>query len=318
MVNDILDFSQLQAGRLVAHPVDFSVAALVRQALHRHQLPARQRGLQLTAEIDPALPSALHGDRQRLLQILDKLLDNAIKFTAQGTVQLQWLRQGEQLRVQVRDTGSGIAPQRLATIFNRFEFSDAKAQRVQGGTGLGLALSEGLARLLGGELGVESQPGQGSTFWLLLPLQPALQTPQDERSDDIIERQTPLRILVVDDNAVNLQVARLQLQKVWPNAQVVTAGSAAQALERLQAGSFDVALVDMVMPEVDGLQLTQQIRQQFPALSARMPILALTANTNPVDHEQCLLAGMDDVLHKPMDNAALQATISHHVRKARA
>ena len=317
VVNDILDVSQLRAGRLDLYPVDFSLQGLVREALHRYRLQAQERGLQLTAEIDPDLPAALHGDRQRLLQILDKLLDNALKFTTQGTVALQLRRQDERLRVQVQDTGCGIAPQRLPHIFKRFTFADDQAPRAQGGTGLGLALCEGLARLLGGEMGVHSQPGQGTVFWLLLPLQPALATPTEDAPVQALEGLAPLRILVVDDNAVNLQVARLQLLKIWPQAQIVTADSAAQALAVLDTEGFDLALVDMVMPGMDGLQLTQQIRLQFPAQTARMPILALTANTNPVEREQCLAAGMDDVLHKPMDSALLQQAISRQLRKAR-
>jgi CheY-like chemotaxis protein len=131
-------------------------------------------------------------------------------------------------------------------------------------------------------------------------------------------RDEALRILVVDDNAINLQVARLQLQKIWPNAEIVTVGSGAEALQRLDTEAFDIALVDMIMPELDGMQLARQIRHQFPAMAARMPILALTANTNPVEREQCLAAGMNDVLHKPMDVDAVRNTISRQIRKARA
>jgi CheY-like chemotaxis protein len=128
---------------------------------------------------------------------------------------------------------------------------------------------------------------------------------------------TPLRMLVVDDNAMNLMVARLQLQKCWPQAQIVTADSAAKALVLLDEQVFDVALVDMVMPEMDGMALTQQVRQQFPAITARMPIIALTANTNPVDRQRCLDAGMDDVLDKPMDVGSIVRSISAHLLKAR-
>ncbi len=317
VVNDILDFSQLQAGRLALHPVDYSLPVLVREALHRHALRARQKGLELTSEIDPALPQAAHGDRQRLLQVLHKLLDNAIKFTDQGAVQLRLLAHQDRLRIEVEDSGRGIPPERQTHIFNRFEHADIQTNRAYGGTGLGLALCERLTRLLGGEIGVHSQPGQGALFWLHLPLQPArLDVQEDDLQTDTLG-DAPLHLLVVDDNAVNLQVARLQLQKLWPQARITTADSAAQALTLLDTEAFDLALVDMVMPEMDGLQLTQQIRQQFPALTARMPVLALTANTNPVEREQCLAAGMDDVLHKPMDTDALRRVVSRHVRRAR-
>ena len=126
-----------------------------------------------------------------------------------------------------------------------------------------------------------------------------------------------LRILVVDDNAMNLMVARLQLKKCWPKADIVTADSAAQALILLDQQSFDVALLDMIMPDMDGMQLTAQIRHRFPAITARMPILALTANTNPVDRQRCLDAGMDDVLDKPMDPDTLVRCVSRHIRQAR-
>eukprot|EP01032_Pedospumella_encystans_P013846 gene13846-15922_t len=126
-----------------------------------------------------------------------------------------------------------------------------------------------------------------------------------------------LRILVIDDNSMNLMVARLQLQKCWPKAHIVTAESAAQALQLLDEQGFDVALIDMIMPDMDGMALTQQIRQQFPAMTARMPIIALTANTNPVDRQRCLDAGMDDVLAKPMDLSSLVNSVSRHIVRAR-
>jgi len=319
VVNDILDFSQLQAGRLALSPVDYSLSGLVREVLRRHAPRAQHKGLTFSADIDPALPAAVHGDRQRLLQILHNLLDNALKFTDQGGVKLRLVPHQNGLRIEVQDSGRGIAPERQAHIFNRFEHADLQTNRAYGGTGLGLALCERLAHLLGGEIGVHSQPGQGALFWLHLPLHPAREAvQQDEETESDLLGEAPLRLLVVDDNPVNLQVARLQLQKIWPQAQITTANSAAQALTLLDTEAFDLALVDMVMPEMDGLQLTQQIRRQFPALTARMPVLALTANTNPVEREQCLAAGMDDVLHKPMDTEALRRVVSRHVRKARA
>ena len=189
--------------------------------------------------------------------------------------------------------------------------------RAYGGTGLGLSICEKLVHLQGGQIGVVSEEGHGARFWFEVPLQ-AAQTPVDAFTSTVpgLDDQ-PLRILVVDDNAMNLMVARLQLQKCWPHAEVVTADSAAAALSLLDASVFDVALVDMVMPDMDGLQLTQQIRLQFPAITARMPILALTANTNPVDRQRCLNAGMCDVLAKPMDPQTLVRSISEQVQRAR-
>jgi signal transduction histidine kinase/ActR/RegA family two-component response regulator len=317
VVNDILDYSQLQAGSLGLYPEDFVLQDLVEHALHKHQLRAQRKGLRLQGHIDPALPGALHGDRQRLQQVIHKLLDNAVKFTAQGHVALRLALHEGRLRIEVEDTGPGIPPERQALIFNRFEHADEQTNRAFGGTGLGLTLCEGLTRLLGGEIGVHSRPGSGALFWLMLPLQVARGEPAPAETPVRSLAGEPLRILVVDDNAVNLQVAQLQLHKIWPQAQITTADSAAQALIILDEQVFDVALVDMVMPDMDGLELTHHIRQQMGAETSRMPVLALTANTNPVEREQCLAAGMDDVLHKPMDAEQIKRLIGRHVRRKR-
>jgi signal transduction histidine kinase/CheY-like chemotaxis protein len=316
VVNDILDFSQLQAGKLHLNPVDYEIRALSEELQQRHGEKARSKGIDLHIHCDPALPLRLHGDRNRLLQILNNLVDNAIKFTAEGAVDVQLIAQGEWLRLEVRDAGRGIALERQQHIFRRFEHADVQTNRTFGGTGLGLTLCEKLVSLHGGKIGVVSQPGHGALFWLEIPLQAAQdQSPEDLQDDGLADEA--LNILVVDDNRVNLMVAQLQLQKCWPMAKITTVDSGAQALPLLDAQVFDVALVDMIMPVMDGMQLTQHIRQHFPAIAARMPILALTANTNPVDREKCLAAGMNDVLHKPMDEAVLMRTVAHQVRLAR-
>jgi signal transduction histidine kinase/CheY-like chemotaxis protein len=316
VVNDILDFSQLQAGKLHLNPVDYEVRALTDELQQRHGEKARSKGVALCIHCDPVLPLRLQGDRNRLLQILNNLVDNAIKFTAEGVVDVKLIAQGEWLRLEVRDAGRGIALERQQHIFRRFEHADVQTNRTYGGTGLGLTLCEKLVSLHGGKIGVVSQPGHGALFWLEIPLQAAQdQSPEDLRDDELADEA--LNILVVDDNRVNLMVAQLQLQKCWPRAKITTVDSGAKALPLLDAQVFDVALVDMIMPVMDGMQLTQHIRQFFPAIAARMPILALTANTNPVDREKCLAAGMNDVLHKPMDEAVLMRTVAHQVRLAR-
>jgi len=171
--------------------------------------------------------------------------------------------------------------------------------------------------LHGGQIGVHSHEGSGACFWFEIPLQAAQSIdPRVALTDDNLSDEA-LSILVVDDNKVNLMVAQLQLQKCWPNAQITTVDSGAQALSLIDQQLFDVALIDMIMPDMDGMQVTRQIRQQFPAIAARMPILALTANTNPVDRERCLAAGMNEVLHKPMDTVMLMRTVGHHVALAR-
>ena len=315
VVNDILDFSQLQANKLALFNVDFSLAELMEDALQPLRARAHEKGIDWLGELDPHLPARIHGDPQRLRQILSKLLDNALKFTASGAVRLRIQAQGADILFQVSDAGRGIALTQQANIFRRFEHADVQTTRTYGGTGLGLSICEKLVLLHGGQIGVNSQEGQGATFWFRIPRIDA-KVAQPEQPVVIPEDQA-LRILVVDDNALNLMVARMQLQKCWPKAQIVTADGAAQALVLLDGQSFDVALIDMVMPEMDGMALTQQIRRQFPAMTQAMPIIALTANTNPVDRQRCLDAGMDDVLDKPMDLDRLTRCISQHLQRAR-
>jgi len=317
VVNDILDFSQLQAGQLKLRAEDFDLSALMAEVVGVFQTKAQEKSLWLSVSLDPALPARVHADRQRVLQTLRNLLDNALKFTDHGSVSLAILRKGDRLRFEVTDTGRGIALAQQAHIFSRFEHADVQTTRAYGGTGLGLSICEKLVTLQGGHIGVDSQEGRGAQFWFEIPLQAALTPPALASADAPILGDAALRILVVDDNAMNLMVARLQLQKCWPQALVVTAGSAAEALALLPEQDFDIALVDMIMPERDGLQLTQEIRQRFPATAQRMPILALTANTNPVDRQRCLDAGMDGVLDKPMDLGVLVQVVTHSVARAR-
>lgn len=318
VVNDILDFSQLQAGKLMLHLEDLELQALMDEALQADRDKALEKGLAWRGMLDPALPARVRADRQRLLQILRNLLGNALKFTTQGEVLLHIHAGHDRLNFEVRDTGRGIALDQQAHIFRRFEHADVQTTRAYGGTGLGLSICEKLVQLQGGQIGVRSIEGQGAAFWFHVPLVLAPTGPTTQRLDEALPPNEALRILVVDDNPMNLMVAQLQIQKCWPHAQIVTLDSAAKALVLLDEQTFDVALVDMVMPEMDGMALTRQIRQQFPALTARMPILALTANTNPVDRQRCKDAGMDDVLDKPMDLQTLVGCVNRHILKARA
>ena len=317
VINDILDFSQLQAGRLALRQVDFDLHALLNEMIERYRPRALEKGLVLALQTDPQLMQHVHADRQRLQQVLGNLLDNAVKFTAQGGVTLRVAPAGARVRFEVEDTGRGIAPDRQVHIFRRFEHADVQTNRAYGGTGLGLSLCERLVQLQGGQIGVHSQPDQGALFWFELPLVPALQ-PTAAPQPQTLPANAPLQILLVDDNAVNLMVAQLQLQKIWPNARVTPAASGPEALRLLDTQGFDLALVDMIMPDMDGMQLTRQVRAQFAQITARMPIIALTANTHPAERERCLAAGMDDVLHKPIDTAELLRCVSVLLAKDRA
>ncbi len=317
VVNDILDFSQLQAGKLLLSPADVDLRQLLAQAMAKQKDMAQEKGLRYELVLDPAVPVQVRVDGQRLLQVLSNLLDNAVKFTEQGHVVLRVTPASARWRFEVEDSGRGIAPEQQAHVFRQFEHADVQTNRAYGGTGLGLTICERLVALQGGEIGVRSTVGQGSVFWFELPLE-AVSQPQTAMAPvPTLPASEPLRILLVDDNTVNLMVASLQLQKIWPRARITQCSDGAQALRCLDGQAFDVALIDMVMPEMDGMQLTQQIRHRFPVETACMPILALTANTHPDERQRCLDAGMDDVLYKPMNTSELMVRVSTLVHRAR-
>lgn len=317
VVNNILDFSQLQAGKLRLNPMDFALKPLLDDLQKTHADKAQTKGVTIDVVADANLPMRLHGDRHRLLQILNNLVDNAVKFTDQGTVHVRIKAQAETLRFEVQDEGRGIAREQQQHIFRRFEHADVQTNRAYGGSGLGLTLCEKLVTLHGGRIGVDSQEGRGACFWFEIPLQAAQSTDQHMDVFDINLAEEVLHILVVDDNKVNLMVAQLQLQKCWPKAHITTVDSGDKALKLIAQQRFDVALIDMVMPDMDGMQVTQHSRQHFGKVAARMPILALTANTNPVDRDRCLAAGMHEVLHKPMDADKLTRTVGQFIGLAR-
>lgn len=319
VVNEILDFSQLQAGKIQLMPHDFDLHAALRELVARHEPLARDKGLVLALLGLENVPQRACMDRQRLHQVMGLLLNNAIKFTAAGHVHMVMSMHGQRLRCEVTDTGCGIAPERQAHIFRRFEHADVQTNRTHGGTGLGLTICEQLVQLHGGQIGVNSQPGAGTTFWFEVPWQAAVAPiAQPTPELPVLQPQVPQTILVVDDNAVNLKVAELQIRKIWPQTHVTTAQGAAQALQLLEARRvFDVALIDMVMPQMDGPALSREIQQHFPAVAARMPIIALTANTQQQEHESCLAAGMSAVLYKPIELQELAHVVTQQLQQYR-
>ncbi len=312
VVNDILDFAQLQAGRVNFFPEACVLAPWLESTVQPFKTRAQAKGLSWQLHLAPELPPEIWIDRQRLAQILGYLLDNAIKFTASGALTLTLRPQGDALHVAVQDTGRGVAPERQQQIFNRFESADVATNQAFGGTGLGLSICERLVVLQGGRIGVHSAVGKGALFWLELPLQRSPRLTEIAPAHTTLAADAAFDVLVVDDNAMNLLVAQLQLRKVWPNARVTTASSGAQALTLIQAQHFDVALIDMVMPEMDGMAVTRALRQ-LPLPLRNLPVVALTANTNPVDRQRCLDAGMNHVLYKPMDPELMVSTVCEAV-----
>lgn len=311
VINDILDFSQLQAGRLTLHEEEYSLRETLASVLSLYEAKAKAKGIELILETAAVHSMWVKGDRQRLVQILRNLVDNAFKFTGEGSICVRAQGVGGGVLFEVEDTGIGIAADRQQQIFNGFEHADVQTNRQYGGTGLGLSICERLVSLQGGTIGVSSEQGQGSRFWFQLPMRSvAMQEAKAAAEMARLLADKAIQILLVDDNAVNLLVARMMLKKCFPKAEIVEANSGAIALEKLRANHFDLVLMDMVMPEMDGMQATQAIRQTFPEPIASMPILALTASANPVDQDRCLASGMNDVVHKPLDEQQLISKIS--------
>ncbi|XOF32704.1 MAG: PAS domain S-box protein [Candidatus Electrothrix sp. YB6] len=327
LLNDILEFSKIEAGRLKLHPKPFELEECVRDAVRTLEYQAEEKGLSLHCAVDPGVPGFVCGDPMRLRQILVNLLNNSIKFSNQGTISVQVAVQERTeneivLAFRVRDHGIGIMPEKLNDIFEKFVQVDTSASRGFEGTGLGLTICYRLCRMMGGEINVQSVPGQGSTFIFTVRFQqvPALDRPAGDAADEKIRLQD-LRILVVDDNESNRFLARAMFQK--DNHQIVEAGDGMEALKILLDHHFDVVLMDVQMPVLDGLTVTKIIRAceqkkqqsslaaesplpeefmdalQYRLTGGHTPVIALTAHAMQEDRQRCLEAGMDGYAVKP-------------------
>ncbi|UCV07406.1 PAS domain S-box protein [Dechloromonas denitrificans] len=317
LINDILDFSKVEAGKLQLESIPFAPAALLHDilALLAHQANLKQ--ISLATELDPALPGQLLGDPGRLRQILLNLVGNAIKFTQAGSVTVRLesrpiVGRDDQIRLclTIRDTGIGMTPETIANLFSPFEQGDASTTRMFGGTGLGLSICKRLVELMGGTISVDATPGAGSTFIVALPFS-VLNTGQAAPAavpQTLGELPSGLRILLVEDNLINQKVAGALLAKLGCRTTIADDGHA--ALEQLATGSFDVVLMDCQMPVIDGFEATRRVRRgEAGAAAARLPIIAMTANAMQGDKEECLAAGMNDYLAKPVSRAELIAAL---------
>ncbi len=315
IINDVLDFSKIEAGRLELAPVDFPLRAALREVIESFSERASRKGLSLECPVGEDIPDALHGDAVRLRQVLNNLIGNAIKFTEAGRISVAVERaQGDALRFSVGDTGIGIDAEDRALIFDAFAQADVSHSRRYGGTGLGLSISRQLIELMGGRLGLESAPGQGSTFWFEVPFAPAMRAIVEAAPTATVRALPRLHghVLLAEDNAVNEVVAGAMLESFGLRVSVAQNGR--QALEAVAAQAFDVVLMDCQMPEMDGFEAARRIRRReaekgVPA-AARQTIVAVTANAIEGDRERCLAAGMDDYLSKPFSKADLHALLS--------
>jgi signal transduction histidine kinase/DNA-binding NarL/FixJ family response regulator len=318
LLNDLLDFSKIEAGKMDLESVDFSLRSVLRDTLAALEPRARAKGLELTTRISDDVPNALCGDPGRLRQVLVNLAGNAIKFTERGRVAVEVSRaEGTgsgtaQLQFSVRDTGIGIPPEKHQRIFEAFEQADNSMSRKYGGTGLGLAISSRLIALLGGRVWLESAVGQGSTFHFTTefarssrpqalaeaPAAPLAPRPPDRR----------LHILLAEDNDINQKLVAALLHK-WGHA-VTIAGDGKAVLEAVQRQAFDLVLMDIQMPEMNGFEVTARIRALEEGTDRRVRIIALTAHAMRGDRERCLQAGMDGYLAKPVRAHELIETIT--------
>ncbi|MFM6990276.1 MAG: ATP-binding protein [Rhodoferax sp.] len=316
VINDILDYSQLQAGKLVVQPETFELRRVAEHAFELFKPRVKSMELDYRIELDEQLPMWVHTDRHRLMQVLVNLLGNALKFTHQGSVVLRVQWQNPGVLFSVQDTGIGIPKARQLHIFKRFSQAEDDTQARYGGNGLGLAISQKLAHLLGGDIGFESEPGQGSRFWLRLPLA-AVSAPAQKKTSHKIEVQTPQmawRFLVADDHPINRLLVKQVLQSAWPESTVLEAVNGQQALDMLRKQSVDLVLMDMVMPVMDGIAATAALRQEVEPRLNQLPVLGLTANVNPQDLERFKAAGLSEVMLKPFEPAALCEMIERLLR----
>ncbi|MES2860854.1 MAG: PAS domain S-box protein [Pseudomonadota bacterium] len=311
VINDILDYSKLEAGAVGLDPVAFDPADMARGAAAMLEAQCDAKGLTLTLEIDPELPDAIMGDEGRLRQVALNFLSNAVKFTGSGEVRLAMGMSGDRLRVAVADSGIGIAPDKIDALFERFTQADASTTRVYGGTGLGLAISRRLIEMMGGEIGATSELGQGSVFWFEVPLV-AAEAVGSLEAEPAATLSAELRILMADDAAANRELVRIMLEP-W-GVRLDTVNDGAEAVQAVASGAYDVVLMDVHMPVMDGMDATRHIRAMGGSL-AMTPILALTANIQPEQVEACREAGMDGHVGKPIHIAALVealARVSRH------
>ena len=346
IINDILDYSKIEAGKMKLENIAFDLTELVEDVARILAWKIRDKGLTLTTWIDPDIPALLQGDPGRIRQILLNIAGNAVKFTETGGVavraSLVSRQDGRmQIRFEVKDSGIGLSDEVKRRLFRPFTQADSSTTRKYGGTGLGLSISKALVELMAGEIGVESTEGRGSLFFFVLPLQigngpqtggsvmagaelgpdkqvetnsDKVEVPQEYVAAPVTEEPTAPVLLLVEDNAANQKLATLLLHKL--GYQVVFAANGREAVETVRTAKPDLVLMDCQMPEMDGFAATEEIRELERYAERHVPIIAMTANALQGDREKCIAVGMDDYISKPITPLALKATLERWLKSS--
>ncbi|WP_296599447.1 PAS domain-containing sensor histidine kinase [Phenylobacterium sp.] len=298
LLSDILDLARIEAGRIAIEETTFHLGELVRTTAALARLQADEKGVALEVEVAPDVDRPFHGDPHRIRQVLQNLLSNAVKFTEKGSVAVSAAMQGPGVRVTVRDTGIGFRAETKDRLFHRFHQADGSITRRFGGTGLGMTISRELVELMGGVLDAEGREGQGAAFWFDLPLRRAETVEAVHEAVHAEAPDRPLRVLLADDHPTNRKVIELMLEDL---AELVSVENGAEALMALGTDVFDLVLMDMQMPVMDGLEATRRIREtQAAAGQAPIPVIMLTANALPEHVAASRAAGADLHLEKPV------------------
>ncbi len=314
LIDDLLDISKIEARKLKIEEQPFDLRNCVRRAVEIFMLPAQKKGLNLHWSVDPELPEQVSGDPARLGQILINLVGNAVKFTRAGEVAVAVRKEEGQMVFSILDTGIGIAPDQVSQLFRPFTQVDNSLTRPFGGSGLGLAISKDLVEMMGGSISLESELGTGSTFTFVLPLNPAeeRQTPQPHKAP--IRTPQALKVLLAEDDPSIRNLIKIILDK--RGLSVTIAENGREAIEKWRKGGVDLILMDLQMPEMNGLEATKKIRELERDEEPRTLIFALTAHVLPESRHECLAAGMDGFLSKPLRTEALDRAIESCLRTA--
>ncbi len=318
VINDVLDFSKIEAGKLTFEEIDFNLEHAVEGVRRTLQYAATQKKLELKAEVVGMIPQALKGDPSRLKQVLINLVSNSIKFTPEGSVTIRMSYVDGMTKIEVIDTGVGIAKDAVPRLFQAFSQADDTTTRRFGGTGLGLSISKKIVEMMGGQIGLNSEEGKGSNFWVSIPFPVSDKVVVRSKAglEKVPQHLLGSRILLAEDNIINQKIAIKMIENMGFKVHAVASGL--EVLKALAEIPFELILMDCQMPVMDGYEATREIRKSKTIRNNRIPIIALTANAVSGDREKCLEAGMDEYITKPFNPSVLQTMIIKMLESKRA